>query len=72
MEQTAIEKTATWKRNALIIGAVLGAITGAGTAYMLTQRATNDGTPPTFTSGEGLKLSLLLLGLVRQVVQLFE
>jgi len=72
MTDKAIEKTDNWKNKTLLIGTVLGALTGLGTAYMLVQRADDHSGPPTFTPGEGLKLSLLLLGLIRQVIGLFE
>ena len=72
MKNTAIEKSDAWQNKTLIIGAALGALTGLGAAYFLIQRTKESGGEPTFTPSEGLKLSLLLLGLIRQVVQLFE
>ncbi len=73
-EETTIEvvdEKANWKQKALIMGAVIGAVTGLGATYMLIQRS-RDEDPPTFTAGEGVKLGLLVLGLMRQVAQLNE
>jgi len=47
----------------------VGALTGAGAAYMLIQR-TNDEDPPSFTPTEGVKLGLMVLGLLRSIGQL--
>lgn len=72
MNESALATQDAWKTKALIIGAVLGLATGLGAAYLLTQRSDPDGSSPEFSAGNGLKLSLLLLGLIRQIVQLFE
>jgi len=60
-----------WRKKALIVGAVVGAVTGAGAAYMLLRNSDKDN-PPTFTAMEGVKLGLLVLGLLRSVSQLTE
>jgi len=59
-----------WKTKAMLLGAILGIISGVGAAYLLIQRAERDGTKPKLTFGEGIKLGLLVLGLLRQVAQL--
>lgn len=56
-----------WKPRLLIIGAVIGALTGIGAAYLLAQRAERQGIKPKLSSKEGLSLSLLVFGLLRQV-----
>ncbi len=67
-----IEKTenSSWKSQTLLIGAVIGALTGLGTAYFLIQNAEKEGESFSFSSGQGLKLGLLILGTLRQVMQL--
>ena len=59
-----------WKTKALLIGAGVGLLAGLGAAYMLVQRAEKDGGRPEMSAGEGVKLGLLVLGLLRQVSQL--
>ena len=61
-----------WKSNVLLTGVVVGALAGLGAAYMFTQRAEREETRPEITSGEGVKLGLLVLGLLRSVAQLGE
>jgi len=53
-----------WKARALIIGGLVGALTGLGATYIMVQRSDE---PPEMGAADGLKLGLLLLGLVRQV-----
>ena len=66
-----IEKTDnSWKSKTLLVGAVIGALTGIGTAYFLIQNAEKEGKEFSFSSGQGVKLGLLLLGTLRQVMQL--
>jgi hypothetical protein len=56
----------------ILIGAALGALVGAGAAYLLIQRALQEDGELHITSGDGVKLGLLVLGLLRQVGQLGE
>ncbi|MCH7662453.1 MAG: hypothetical protein IH859_01115 [Chloroflexi bacterium] len=56
--------------NTLIIGAIIGALTGAGAAYLLVQRARRSEDEVFITSGEGLRLGLLILGLLRSIAAL--
>lgn len=54
----------------LAIGAVVGALTGLGAAYLLIQRAKKRGESPNLNAMEGIKLGLLVFGLLRQVSML--
>lgn len=54
----------------LIIGAVVGALTGVGAAYLLLQRANRNENEVSVTTGEGLRLGLLILGLLRSIAAL--
>jgi hypothetical protein len=58
------------KGRVLAIGALLGAVTGLATAYLLLQRSEKDGRELKISTGEGVRLGLLLLGLLRQVSEL--
>jgi len=59
-----------WKVRALVIGGILGALTGIGTAYLVVRRSETSGSPPRMSTGEGLRIGLLVLGMLRQVSQL--
>jgi hypothetical protein len=61
-----------WKSRTLIVGGVLGAITGVGVAYLLVRRAEAQAKELEIGPGEGIRLGLLLLGLLRQVSELGE
>jgi hypothetical protein len=57
----------SWKMKTFIIGAIIGTLTGIGAAYMINQRAQAENTQPKLTAGEGLKIGLGVLGLLRLV-----
>ena len=61
-----------WRTRTLLIGVAIGALTGLGAAYLLSQRAEKRGEALTISSGEGVILGLLVLGLLRQIVLLGE
>ena len=54
----------------LLAGVVLGALVGLGAAYLITNRVEEDGQPLKISSGEGIKLGVLVLGLLRQIASL--
>lgn len=58
------------KGRLLALGGVIGAITGLGIAYVLAERAERQGGEVDLSTGEGLRLGLLLVGLLRQVSDL--
>jgi hypothetical protein len=59
-----------WKPKALAVGALVGALTGLAGAYLLVRRAEMAGTRPKLDPGEGLRIGLLVMGLLRQVAVL--
>lgn len=61
-----------WKTKAMIAGALLGALLGLGAAYILVQNAERQGNPVKVTAGEGVRLSLGVMGLLKQVAELAE
>ena len=65
-----VELDSSWTGQVLVIGAVIGALTGLGAAYLLIQRAKRRAEPPNLNAGEGIKLGLLVFGLLRQVAML--
>jgi hypothetical protein len=67
VNQDVTEMDTSWEVPVLAIGAVLGALTGLGAAYLLTQRSKKRGETPTLSAIEGIKLGLLIFGMLRQV-----
>jgi nitrate reductase gamma subunit len=59
-----------WKVKAIVIGAVIGALTGAGMAAMLVRRSAKQGERLNVSTGEGLRLGMLVAGLLREVAAL--
>ena len=58
------------KNKTLFMGAVIGAATGLFAALLLNRRAENNESETALTTGEGLKLGVLLLGLLRAISSL--
>ena len=56
-----------WKTKTILIGTVVGALTGAMAAYILVQQAEKKNARPQLNAGEGVKLGLGVLGLLRLV-----
>ena len=69
-QKQMVELDTSWTGQVLAIGAVLGALTGLGAAYLLIQRARKRAEPPNLNASEGIKLGLLVFGLLRQVAML--
>ena len=67
-----MEEQANWRMKAVLLGGLIGALTGVGTALLLVQRAEKEGQRPHVGTGEGIRLGLLLFGLLRQVGELVE
>ncbi len=59
-----------WQTKALIVGGVLGALTGLGAAYLYIQSMEKSEQRASFKAGDGVKIGLLVLGLMRSVAQL--
>ena len=61
-----------WKVKTLLAGVILGAATGLSAAYLLTKRAEQHGETLSISSGQGLKLGVLVAGLLRSILTLGE
>ncbi len=61
-----------WKAKTLLLGALLGALTGLGAAYLIVRRAERAGGGIELSTGEGIRLGTMVLGLLREVAQLGE
>lgn len=60
MDQNAKKKT-------IILGVIIGALTGAASAYVLIKRAETEQKNPELSPGEGIQLGLGVLGLLRLI-----
>lgn len=58
------------KSKVILAGAVIGAATGLIAALLLTRRAERDEKETAITTGEGLKLGVLVFGLLRAIASL--
>ena len=56
----------------LLFGTLIGAFTGLAAAYLLQRRAEQTGTEISLTTGDGMKLGLMVMGLLRAVASLGE
>lgn len=65
-----METKPNWKPKILILGAILGALTGLGAAYILVQRAEQTQEKPKLSAGEGVKIGLGLLGVLRMIADM--
>jgi phage protein U len=56
----------------LLFGALIGAVTGLLAALMLRRRAERTGREITLSTGEGIQLGVMVLGLLRAVAGLAD
>lgn len=57
-------------RNTILFGALIGAVTGIAAAMLLTRRAEKNERETAITAGEGIKLGVLVFGLLRAISSL--
>jgi hypothetical protein len=55
------------KTKTLVMGAVIGALAGAASAFLLIQKAESEESQPKLSPGEGIQLGLGVLGLMRLI-----
>ncbi len=54
----------------LLLGALIGAVTGLVAALMLERRAEKTGSEITLSTGEGIQLGVMIMGLLRAISSL--
>lgn len=60
-----------WKAKMLIIGALLGAVVGAGTAFLMARAAEEHHSgPPQISTTDALRIGINAVGLIRGIVAL--
>jgi hypothetical protein len=61
-----------WKNRTLIIGAIAGLAIGLASAYIIIQRSEQLDTLPELTPGDGVKIGLGVLGVLRLIADVAE
>lgn len=61
-----------WRKKTFIIGAVAGVLIGLASAYIVIQRSEQLNEEPKFTPGDGVKIGLGVLGVLRLVSEIAE
>jgi hypothetical protein len=69
-EKNEITTIGNWKPKALVFGGVIGAVVGIAAAYVLIQRNEDEDQTPNISVGEGVKLGVLVFGLLRSISNL--
>lgn len=59
-----------WKTKTLLIGTTIGAVTGLAAAMIMVQRAEKNETVPRLTTGEGVKVGMGILGVLKMLADL--
>ena len=65
-----MKESDNWKMKTLIIGGVAGLLTGLLAAYLLIQRAEQDEAQPKLSAGEGVKVGVGVLGLLKLIADI--
>ena len=60
------------KSSTILFGTLIGAVTGLAAAMLLTRRAEKNERTTAITTGEGLKLGVLVIGLLRAIASLSD
>ncbi len=70
MNSEIITSGENWKPKVLLAGGLIGVAAGLVAAYLLIQRSEKDSKAPEINAKEGIKLGLLVFGLLREIAQL--
>lgn len=58
------------RNRTLLLGALIGAFTGLVAAMLLNRRAEEEGTELAISAGDGMKLGVMVIGLLRAIAAL--
>lgn len=61
-----------WRNRTFVIGAAAGLLLGLASAYIVIQRAERLDTLPELTAGDGVKIGLGVLGVLRLIADVAE
>jgi len=62
-----MENKDNWKTQTLILGSIIGAVSGLLASYLLIQRSERTQSKPKITAGEGVKLGMGVLGILKSI-----
>jgi hypothetical protein len=62
-----MEDNQNWQNKVIIAGAVIGLLTGIGAAYLYVKKAEELSERPKLTTGDGMKLGLGLVGVLKLI-----
>jgi hypothetical protein len=62
-----MKETDNWKVKTLVIGGIAGMLTGLLAAYLLIQRSEQEESAPKLTAGEGVRVGVGVLGLLKMI-----
>ncbi len=65
-----MEDNQSWKTKVIVVGAMVGLLTGIGAAYLYIKRADEMAEKPKLTTGEGMKLGLGLVSVFKLISEL--
>ncbi len=65
-----MEADNSWKTKILLVGIIAGALTGLGTAYLYIKKTEELSGRPHLTSGEGVKIGLGVVGLLKMITDM--
>ena len=60
------------KNRTLLLGTLVGAVTGLVGAMLLNRRAEQEGTEVALTTSDGMKLGVMVIGLLRAIASLAD
>ena len=65
-----MDNNSNFKRNALLVGGIIGALVGVVAANMLVKEVEEGDNRDALTPAKGFQLGMLVLGLLRQITNL--
>ena len=65
-----MENNSSFKRNAVLMGGIIGALVGVVAANMLVKEVEEGDNQESLTPAKGFQLGMLVLGLLRQITNL--
>ena len=67
-----MQQTENWKSKTMLIGGFIGLFVGLFAAFLLVQRAEKNQTRPELQAGDGVKVGLGVLGVLKLISDLGE